>query len=85
MNLVQNFKLSNSLKALAGMVALGAVMLFSGVQNSVAIWIMSTIVIVVLAKAADKFSTKQEATAQEASVVSLDDYRASKTETEVAA
>lgn len=79
-----NFKLSNSLKALAGMIALGTVMLLSGAQNAVAIWVFSTIVVCVLAKAADKFSTKQETIAQEAKVVSLADYRAGE-EAEVAA
>lgn len=87
-----NFKVSNSLKALAGMIALGIVLLAMGVQNAVVIGFVGSIAVCVLAKAADKFSTKQEAIAQaeesvfqQANVVSLAAYRNSGIETEVAA
>lgn len=72
-----NFKLSNSLIALAGMIVIGIAMVLMGVTDIPTILLMSATPIwgFGLAKALNNYSAKQEATAQANVIPLVADYR----------
>lgn len=82
---IKNFKLSRALMALGAMIFIAFLMLASGTTNALVIGVPSAVIVWVLAMAWNAYSTKQEAAAQEADIISIAGYRNAPQDMEVAA